>query len=120
MKSILLVEDDFMAGNCLKLLLERREHKVTWVKNVADGIKEGLTNKYDLIILDIGLPDGKGYEVSAAIVADAKEKNYSYPRMVACSANINEETTELCLSSGMVACYGNPVGDDVIDEMVTG
>lgn len=67
MRSILLVEDDKSLGETLKERLGR-DYKVTWAQSVA-AAKEALRKEsfLDLVILDIGLPDGSGFEVAEYI-----------------------------------------------------
>ena len=76
---ILLIEDNEMIIKALKYLLESHEYYV----DVATSIKEArekITNTYDLIILDVMLPDGNGldffkeYVSTPALVLSAKDE----------------------------------------------
>ena len=61
MNSILLIEDNEYIIKGIKYLLEAHNFKLT----IAKSLKEATTlldNKYDLIILDLMLPDGDGLE----------------------------------------------------------
>ena len=63
MNSILLIEDNEPIAKGLKYSLEQENFIVT-ISNKVQKSKELLkVNKYDLIILDITLPDGNGYEL---------------------------------------------------------
>lgn len=67
MKKILLVEDDLSLGETLTERL-KKEYEVIWGKSFAEAW--GLFSKnsnFDLIILDVGLPDGNGFELAAKI-----------------------------------------------------
>lgn len=64
---ILLVEDDPMLGEGLSISLKLENYDVTWKKSVAEGLEAFLTNKFELIILDIGLPDGEGTDLCKKI-----------------------------------------------------
>lgn len=62
-KKILLVEDENTLGDILKERL-LTEYDVDWVQTQAaaqDALKK---NKYDLLILDVGLPDGNGFNIA--------------------------------------------------------
>ncbi|MGZ3746198.1 MAG: response regulator transcription factor [Pseudobdellovibrionaceae bacterium] len=67
MRKILLVEDDISLGETLKERLSK-EYQVFWARSVQ-GAKESLRQEgsLDLVILDIGLPDGVGFEVAEYI-----------------------------------------------------
>lgn len=63
MKKVLLVEDNESILKGLTYSLEQENFKVDVSKNVHNA-KENLdSNEYDLIILDIMLPDGNGFEL---------------------------------------------------------
>lgn len=72
MTRLLLVEDDFdIAGN-LSAFLKDEGFLVEHVSTRTAGLRCIEENSYDLVLLDISLPDGSGYSVCAA--AQAKEK----------------------------------------------
>ncbi len=62
-KKILVVEDDLSLGEMLKerLLLD---YKVDWVTTKKEALKKISSGPYDLLILDVGLPDGSGFEIA--------------------------------------------------------
>ncbi|MGG0670822.1 response regulator transcription factor [Lederbergia citrisecunda] len=63
MKEILLVEDDHDIAELQKDYLELNEMNVHIVSDGLVGLEEGLTGKYDLIILDIMIPNMTGFEI---------------------------------------------------------
>lgn len=63
MKKILLVEDDQHIAELQRDYLELNEMNVTIVSDGLIGLNEGLTGKYDLIILDIMIPSMSGLDI---------------------------------------------------------
>lgn len=63
MKKILLVEDDQMIVSGLKYALEMEDYIVTHCDTVKTSIRAIKSNSFDLAILDLGLPDGDGFDV---------------------------------------------------------
>ncbi len=65
---ILLVEDELDLGNVVKQYLELKGFEVTWVQRGKPAV-ELLVSKvhYDLVILDIQLPDMNGFEIAEQI-----------------------------------------------------
>jgi len=69
MRQILLVEDDKSLGETLTERLSK-EYKVFWAQNVQAAKDILITEKsLDLVILDLGLPDGTGFNVAEYIQA---------------------------------------------------
>lgn len=60
---ILLVEDDSSAAKSIKLMLESESFVVDCTDLGEDGLEIGKLYDYDLIVLDLMLPDIDGYEV---------------------------------------------------------
>ncbi|MBC7384846.1 MAG: response regulator transcription factor [Cryobacterium sp.] len=67
MKTLLLVEDDISLGATLKERLEKEGYSMLWSKTVAQAEKDFKSKPVDLVILDVGLPDGSGFELAETI-----------------------------------------------------
>ncbi len=61
--SILVVEDDSAVGRSLGDALKREGYAISWKTTGAEGIQFAEKNRPDLIILDVRLPDGSGFDV---------------------------------------------------------
>lgn len=59
---ILLVEDNETIAKALKYALEQENYKVTCAENVKESL-QSLNEEIALIILDVSLPDGNGFEL---------------------------------------------------------
>lgn len=60
-QSILLIEDDTLDAKQVRLALKGRP--LHWVRNLADAKSELANGDYDIILLDLSLPDGHGLEI---------------------------------------------------------
>ncbi|AKA69078.1 MULTISPECIES: response regulator transcription factor [Clostridium] len=67
MKNILLVEDDESLNRGISFKLNKEGMKVFTAKNLEEGREIFNNTSLDLIILDIGLPDGNGFEFCSEI-----------------------------------------------------
>jgi DNA-binding response OmpR family regulator len=76
MKRLLLVEDDRSLGATLHERLLREKYEVAWVETKQRALKKLSEGLWDLVILDIGLPDGSGFELARQI-----KGSYSLPVM---------------------------------------
>jgi two-component system OmpR family response regulator len=57
---ILLVEDDDMLGGAVRDHLAAHGHAVDWMTRIASSSDARATTAYDLVLLDLNLPDGSG------------------------------------------------------------
>jgi two-component system phosphate regulon response regulator PhoB len=70
-KSILVVEDDMTLGGVLKERL-LTNYAVEWVSTQKEALEKLKLNNYDLLILDVGLPDGNGFEIAKSLSGPLK------------------------------------------------
>ena len=64
---ILIIEDDPAVARSLQAGLEREGYRVTWKPTGAEGISHARAHSPHLIILDVRLPDGAGFDVGASL-----------------------------------------------------
>ncbi|MBK5143908.1 response regulator [Budviciaceae bacterium BWR-B9] len=57
---ILLVEDDLDLGNGVRIALSDQGMEVVWLRQLSATLRYLETNLCDLVLLDLGLPDGDG------------------------------------------------------------
>lgn len=83
---IFLLEDDDAIGMGLTYSLEKEGYAVTHVKTCEEARSEWASDKCDIAILDINLPDGNGYDICKMI----KEKgNVPVIFLTASDAEVN-------------------------------
>ncbi len=66
---ILLVEDHGDTARIMKRLLEGKGHQVETAADVASALRLSETQPFDLLVSDLGLPDGSGLDLMRAIRA---------------------------------------------------
>lgn len=67
MSRILLLEDDLSLGLSLREGLRDRGFEITWSKDCAQARSEIESSHFDLAVLDVGLPDGSGFDFAAEL-----------------------------------------------------
>lgn len=75
---ILLIEDDPLIGDGLKIGLEKLGFSVDWFTNGAEGEEALLQTPYAAVILDLGLPKKDGLE----ILQDWRRQNKNEPVLI--------------------------------------
>jgi two-component system OmpR family response regulator len=74
-QKVLVVEDDDFLSLACKDKLEREGFEVILAHNGADGLEKITSEKPDLVLLDVALPEKTGFEVLDSIKKDDKLKN---------------------------------------------
>lgn len=64
---VLYVEDDTTLGRTIERMLLLEGYSCHWATTGEKAVKFGQANEFDVILLDIGLPDMDGYEVIARL-----------------------------------------------------
>jgi len=67
MLNILLVEDDFALLKGFQYTLKKEGYNVICAKNIKEARQETATQKIDLVLLDVMLPDGNGFDFCTEI-----------------------------------------------------
>lgn len=66
-KTILCIEDDRFIGEMYVRSLQKAGYQVTWVVDGNDGLVAARNSKFDLIILDLMLPEKRGDQILDAL-----------------------------------------------------
>ncbi len=66
-RSILFLEDEKNIGETLTERLQEEYSDVIWAPTVAEAKQQLKQRNFDLALLDIGLPDGSGFDVAESI-----------------------------------------------------
>ncbi len=66
-KTILCVEDDRFIGEMYVRSLQKAGYDVTWVVDGNDGLVAARNQQFDLIILDLMLPEQRGDQILDAL-----------------------------------------------------
>lgn len=66
-KTILCVEDDRFIGEMYVRSLKKAGYEVDWVVDGNDGLVSARNKQYDVILLDIMLPERRGNEILDAL-----------------------------------------------------
>ncbi len=111
---VLLVEDTLLPRKIAKSLLNIEGYKVVTAETAKEAIEKSTQNKFDLIYMDIGLPDGTGIEVARAIRANPENPNRD-TFIVALTAHSDSEIKKECLNAGMQEVFDKPLNLNKIE-----
>jgi len=107
-KKILVVDDDLIIVESIVQALEEDEFDYE-VISASDGFEAGLQVKHfnpDLLILDIMMPDIKGYEVCKKIKS---AEDTQHTKIIVLSAYLDEEKFKQMKDNGADVCFSKPL-----------
>ncbi|CAM2955131.1 sensory histidine-kinase / response regulator [Legionella steigerwaltii] len=105
---ILLVEDNTVAQTIAKAMLNQCACQVDLAVDGQSALQLWKKNRYDLIFMDIGLPDLDGYQVTHYIRVHEVAKKYHTP-IIALTAHVGDENKQRCIESGINAVISKPL-----------
>ncbi len=116
---ILLVEDNRINQRLATRLLERAGHLVVLAANGREAIEAWTRERFDLILMDVQMPEMDGYEATRAI-RTMEENQPGFPRIpiLAMTAHAMKGDEERCLEAGMDAYVTKPVRMEVLFQAI--
>jgi signal transduction histidine kinase len=118
-RRILLAEDVEINREIVLSLLEPTEMEIDCAENGLQAVQKFSKepDKYDLIFMDIQMPEMDGYEATRRIRAMELPKAKNIP-IIAMSANVFKEDVEKCLDAGMNDHIGKPLDfNDILNKL---
>jgi PAS domain S-box-containing protein len=116
---ILLVEDNSINQIIAQRLVRKRGHKVVVANNGRDALAALEKDQFDLILMDVQMPEMSGVEVTTLIRKKEKEKNAGeHIPIIATTASAMKEDRERCLAAGMDAYISKPIEREVLFEAI--
>ncbi|HEY1172251.1 MAG TPA: ATP-binding protein [Verrucomicrobiae bacterium] len=109
---VLLVEDHEATREALKFLLTKRKLDVTAAGTVGEAMRATEENTFDLVISDIGLPDGNGYELMGVL-----RRRYGL-RGIALTGYGMEQDVAQSREAGFVAHLTKPVRMESLEKVL--
>ena len=106
--SVLVAEDNSINRKVLEKILEKAGILSDSAENGAEAVKKGAGGGYDVILMDIEMPEMDGYEASRFIRRREKETGRRVP-IIALSAHVSDEHRLKALEAGMDSFISKPV-----------
>jgi CheY-like chemotaxis protein/HPt (histidine-containing phosphotransfer) domain-containing protein len=116
---VLVAEDNATNQKLVGALLDQRGCLVTMVANGREAVEKAREQRFDLILMDVQMPEMGGLEAAAAIRRDEAAAGTHTP-IVALTAHAMAGDRERCLAAGMDAYLAKPLRPDELLAMIDG
>ena len=117
---VLVVDDNAINRKLITTLLNQRGVKTTEANDGKSALNIALNNDFDLILMDIRMPELNGIEVTKKF---REEEADTHTPIIALTAHALPHEQEIFLDAGMDACISKPILDhqlfQLIDEWCT-
>ena len=105
---VLLAEDNLVNQKLALRLIEKRGHRVEVASNGREVLDALGRQKFDLILMDVQMPEMDGFEATAAIRA-AEQESGEYLPIIAMTAHAMKGDRERCLAAKMDGYVAKPI-----------
>lgn len=114
---ILLVEDEYINRTLALTVLEREGWQVTTAGDGNEALARYRDNDFDLILMDIQMPELDGYDTTRAI-RSAEGRTGRHVPIIAMTAYAVKGDREKCLAAGMDGYVSKPIRPDQLREEI--
>jgi PAS domain S-box-containing protein len=110
---ILLVEDHADTADFMRRLLKTDGHAVQWAGDVTAGLKLAAAHEFDLLLSDLGLPDGTGVDLMRAL----RQEGSTLPGIVLSGYGQDEDVAR-SLEAGFAAHLIKPFSPKMLHDAI--
>jgi signal transduction histidine kinase/DNA-binding response OmpR family regulator len=114
---VLLAEDNAVNQRLTVRLLEKRGHKVAVAGNGLEALAALRKESFDLVFMDVQMPEMDGYEATAAIREEERNSG-RHLQVIALTAHAMKGDRERCLAAGMDGYLSKPIRPEELDEVL--
>ncbi len=115
-KSILLAEDNIDSQDLMRDMLEVMQCHSDIANDGVEAVEKWKKKKYDLIIMDIQMPNMDGHQ--ATIEIRKLEAGKSHVLILAITASVLADDRQKCFEAGMDDYLSKPVTFDIVKKKI--
>ena len=115
---VMVVEDDIINQKLIRRFLNNLEVDVQIVSSGFEAIDKVKEQRFDIIFMDLQMPEIDGIETTEKILAYFKEVALSPPKIIGLSANILDKDIEQSFRVGMVEYLTKPISTQKLKSVL--
>lgn len=112
--SILVAEDNLINQQVIMQILSRLGYAPAVVENGAEAVEAVQQTEYDLVLMDMQMPEMDGIEATELI----RKNSTHQPAIIALTANTLQNDQERCMKAGMNDYLAKPIKLDELMQML--
>jgi CheY-like chemotaxis protein len=116
---ILVAEDNPVNQKLAVRMLEKRGHAVTLARNGREAVEALELEAFDLVLMDIQMPEMDGFEATAAIRQRERRTGRHQP-IVAMTAHAMKGDDQRCVDAGMDGYLAKPIRGEELYALLAG
>lgn len=116
---VLLADDTAMNQKLIRHVFARMGYDIEVVDNGVAAVESARASEYDLILMDIQMPEMDGIEACVHILAEARSRGVRPPAIVAVTANASDDNRRRCLAAGMCDFIPKPFTLERLQQVVS-
>jgi CheY-like chemotaxis protein len=114
---VLLAEDNAVNQRLAVRLLEKRGHRVAVAGNGREALDALEKEKFDLVFMDVQMPELDGLEATA-IIREREKSSGRHQPIIALTAHAMKGDREKCLAAGMDGYLTKPIRPQDLEEIL--
>lgn len=118
LRTILIAEDNIMNQKLIKAYMKKLGHNYTIVENGYDVLSKLKSEHYDMVFMDLELPDMNGYDAMKQIRSGAAGDRNTNIIIYAMSAHVLKNTINKCIDEGFSGYITKPLDLKRLKEII--
>jgi len=115
--TILLAEDQLINQKIIVQLLGKKGWEVMTAKNGVEALQRAHDRRFDLILMDLMMPEMNGFDATKEIRKDGQGMNSTTP-IIALTANAMKGDREKCIEAGMDDYISKPINLEDVFKII--
>lgn len=117
-RRLLVAEDDGINRLYITTVLKKSGYEVREAEDGRQALEAALSERFDLVLMDVSMPEMDGMQVTRAIRAKEAERGDTRVPILALTAHVYAKDIEECLAAGMDGFVSKPFSEKELLKLI--